>query len=96
LGHGLRRTCAEQIYLLLRVALAERLTKPGEVCPLILDEVTLQADRERKQAMLEVLRRLSAGRQVILFTQEDDVRAWAEANLSLPQDVLIRLDGTGV
>ncbi|MHB8736753.1 MAG: AAA family ATPase, partial [Terriglobales bacterium] len=31
---------AEQIYLLLRMALAQHLTKPDETCPLILDEAT--------------------------------------------------------
>src|SRR5690606_15899559 len=43
LSHG----TAEQIYLLLRVALAEHLTRPGEICPLILDDVTAHCDDER-------------------------------------------------
>ncbi len=38
---------AEQVYLLLRVALAEQLVRPGESCPLLLDEVTAHADRDR-------------------------------------------------
>jgi uncharacterized protein YhaN len=91
LSHG----TAEQVYLLLRVALAERLARTGEVCPLILDDVLVQADRERKQAIVEVLHRLSAERQVILFTQEDDVLAWAEAHLRPPRDILIRLGHPG-
>lgn len=93
LSHG----TAEQIYLLLRVALAERLTRIGENCPLILDEVLVQADGERKRAILELLHGLSGERQVILFTQEDDVSEWADARLNPSRDVLIRLDhpGTG-
>lgn len=77
LSHG----TAEQIYLLLRVALAEHLTAPGESCPLILDEVTVQSDTTRTRAMLEILLDLSIERQIILFTQEDHVRDWAEDNL---------------
>ncbi len=82
LSHG----TAEQVYLLLRVALAEHLTRPGEVCPLILDDVTVQCDAERTIAVLETLWQLSQERQVILFTQEIDVLAWAEANLRPPTD----------
>jgi uncharacterized protein YhaN len=78
LSHG----TAEQIYLLLRVALAEHLTTPGEVCPLILDDVTVQSDVTRTRAILEVLQDLAEERQVVLFTQEDDVREWAENELS--------------
>ena len=77
LSHG----TAEQIYLLLRVALAEHLTTPGESCPLILDDVTVQSDETRTRAILEVLRDLAEDRQIILFTQEDDVRDWGEDQL---------------
>lgn len=91
LSHG----TAEQIYLLLRVALAERLTRTGENCPLILDEVLVQADGERKKAMLELLHALSNDRQVIIFTQEDDVFEWAAERLIPPRDVLIRLHHPG-
>ena len=83
----------EQFYLLLRVALTETLTTAGgESCPLLLDEITVNFDRERKVAVLELLREVAAERQVLLFTQEDDVRAWAETNLSGPH-ALIELSG---
>ena len=78
LSHG----TAEQIYLLLRVTMAQHLTKASEVCPLILDDVTVQSDRMRTKAILETLQQLSSERQVILFTQEDDVLAWAEEHLN--------------
>ena len=79
LSHG----TAEQLYLLLRLALAQHLTKPaGEICPLILDDAVSAADGERKRALLEVLLAISESVQVILFTHEDDVRAWAEERLS--------------
>jgi DNA repair exonuclease SbcCD ATPase subunit len=89
LSHG----TAEQVYLLLRVAMAERLTKAEEVCPLILDDVTVQSDGERTRAILETLQAISAERQIVLFTQEEDVLAWAEATLqNSTQDQLVRLN----
>ncbi|HET7582943.1 MAG TPA: AAA family ATPase [Candidatus Limnocylindria bacterium] len=81
----------EQIYLLLRVAMAEHLVTTGERAPLLLDEVTAQADTQRKVQLLEVLHRLSAERQVILFTHDDEVLAWADGTLREPQDAVVRL-----
>jgi exonuclease SbcC len=82
----------EQIYLLLRVAMAEHLVTTGERAPLLLDEVTAQSDSDRKQELLGVLHQLSAERQVVLFTHDDEVVAWAERALRQPQDRLVRLD----
>jgi DNA repair exonuclease SbcCD ATPase subunit len=81
----------EQIYLLLRVAMAEHLVTTGERAPLLLDEVTVQSDGERKRQLLEVLHRLSGERQVILFSHDDDVLAWAETSLREPDDRLVKL-----
>ena len=78
LSHG----TAEQIYLLLRLALARHLVAAGEVCPLILDDAVAAGDAERKQALLETLHAVSAKTQVILFTHEADVQAWARHHLS--------------
>ena len=66
---------AEQVYLLLRVALATHLTQAREVCPLVLDDVTTQSDRQRSLAILELLHEISRERQIVFFTQEDDVLA---------------------
>jgi DNA repair protein SbcC/Rad50 len=82
----------EQIYLLLRVALAEHLAKPGEVIPLILDDVTVQCDTPRTARLLEILHQVSKERQVILFTQEDDVLQWAETHFDPTADRLIQLE----
>ncbi len=99
LSHG----TAEQVYLLLRVAMAQHLAK-GEVCPLVLDDVTVHADAERERAVLETLLALSQERQVILFSQEAAVLAWAETHLQKPRHALVHLsaarpgsgDGAGV
>ena len=73
LSHG----TAEQIYLLLRVAIAEVVSPGAESCPLLLDDVTVHADDERTAAMLDVIHELSRDRQVVLFSQESAVRQWA-------------------
>ncbi len=89
LSHG----TAEQVYLLLRVALADQLTRPGELCPLILDDPTPHFDAERTVAMLDLLLQFAETRQVVLFSQETEVLVWAERHLEEPQHRLWRLPG---
>jgi len=74
LSHG----TAEQIYLLARIAIAETLATT-ESCPLLLDDVTVHADADRTEAVLDLLSELSADRQIVLFSQEDAVRNWAQS-----------------
>ena len=88
LSHG----TAEQVYLLLRLAMARHMTEEGEVCPLILDDVVSASDAERKRVVLETLFAISEYTQVILFTHENDVRAWAEERLAAPHSLLIKLN----
>lgn len=73
---------AEQVYLLLRIALASHLCASGETCPLLLDDVTVQADAQRTVAILEMLLTESAERQIVLFAQEPSVAAWAADRLA--------------
>ena len=87
----LSRGTAEQVYLLLRLALARHLTTPEENCPMILDDVVAACDAGRKVAVLETLRAISRETQVILFTHEDDVLAWAREHLSEPEDRVVEL-----
>src|SRR2546428_11621387 len=87
---------AEHIYLLLRLALVEYLTKPSEVCPLILDDITLQSDTRRKERILNTLRKVSEKRQVILFTQEVEVLQWAKKNLPEPESQIVKLMAAAV
>ncbi len=72
---------ADQVYLLLRVALAQHLAATGETCPLLLDGVTAQADGQRTTEILDLLLTLAAERQVVLFTHEDAVLRWAREHL---------------
>jgi len=93
-AHVLSQGTREQIYLLLRMALVAFLTKPGEICPLIFDDVTVQTDGNRTEAVLNLLHEMCGTRQVIVFSQEEDVRHWAEKNLvGKEHDKIIRLNG---
>jgi uncharacterized protein YhaN len=81
----------EQVYLLLRVALAQRLVRPGESCPLLLDDVTVHADQERTRRILDVLLSVAQRHQVVLFTQQEQVRQWARDTLADPRHALLEL-----
>ncbi len=82
---------AEQVYLLLRVALADHLTRGHDTCPLLLDDVTVHADAARTRDILDLLVQVAAKRQVVVFTQEDQVVAWARENLTAPQHAIREL-----
>ena len=87
LSHG----TAEQVYLLLRLALARHLA--SQSCPLILDDAVAASDSQRKHNLLETLLAVSESTQVILFTHEDDVYAWARGRLVGEPHKLIELNG---
>ena len=55
----------DQLYLALRLAVAEELTPNA---PLILDDVLVRFDDERMRAAVSILRELAENRQVICFT----------------------------
>ena len=55
----------DQLYLALRLAVAEELTPEA---PLILDDVLVRFDDERMKAAVEILKEVAKNRQVICFT----------------------------
>jgi hypothetical protein len=81
LSHG----TAEQVYLLLRLALARHLVRDGTTCPMLLDDVTVHADGRRVSALLDLLHEAAGDRQIVLFTQQDQVLDWARAKLRDPR-----------
>ena len=87
---------AEQIYLLLRVALADFLTRGHDTCPLLLDDVTVHADAARTRDILDLLLRLSTERQIVVFTQEEQVAAWARQHLTGPEHAIVNLSPVAV
>ncbi len=88
------RGTQEQVYLLLRAAMAEHLVTTDEVAPLILDEVTAQSDDARAAEVLATLLELSQERQVILFTHDETVVEWARVHLGT-RDLLRELQEVG-
>ena len=93
LSHG----TTEQIYLLLRVAMAGLLTRAsGESCPLLLDDVTVHCDPTRQNAILNLLHAISRERQIILFSQEPETLTWAQQCLQETVDRLVELDPSGI
>lgn len=87
LSHG----TAEQVYLLLRVALAEHLVRAGESTPFVFDDATVQSDNVRTLAIMETLLSLTPAHQVIVFSQETEVAEWARVRLDGEQHRLIEL-----
>jgi hypothetical protein len=81
----------EQIYLLLRLAMAQHLVTTAESAPMLLDEVTAQADTDRKRAILDMLQAMAVERQLVLFTHDDAVLDWAETHLQGDSNRVIRL-----
>lgn len=72
------RGTTEQVYLVLRLVLAQVLSDAHEACPVLLDDPTVHADAGRKNAMLDFLLAASRKHQVILFSQEQEVLDWAK------------------
>lgn len=82
---------AEQVYLLLRIALADHLTRGHDTCPLLLDDATVHADEARTRKILDLLLDVANDRQVVVFTQEQQVEAWAHERLIGPQHAVRKL-----
>ncbi|MCY3932857.1 MAG: AAA family ATPase [Acidobacteria bacterium] len=78
LSHG----TVDQTYLLLRIGLAEALGDKSESAPLFLDDATVHSDTDRTVRFLGLLLALSEERQIVVFTQEEEVREWAARGLT--------------
>ncbi|RCX16071.1 DNA repair exonuclease SbcCD ATPase subunit [Anaerobacterium chartisolvens] len=58
----------DQMYLALRISVAQLIARDGENVPFIMDEVFAQYDDKRTEEAFDFLYELSQGRQVLLFT----------------------------
>ncbi|MBU1275994.1 MAG: AAA family ATPase [Proteobacteria bacterium] len=65
---ALSRGTRDQLYLCLRLALAQEITAQGEPLPLILDDPLVNFDAQRLGASLGMLCQLATERQVLLLT----------------------------
>ncbi|MCC6489351.1 MAG: AAA family ATPase [Candidatus Hydrogenedentes bacterium] len=73
----------DQIYLALRLALVQGLSKGAESIPMLLDDPFANYDDARLARALALLQRISASNQVLLFTCREDVARAAEG-LAIP------------
>lgn len=85
---------ADQLYLALRVILAQTLCKPDEPPPLLFDEVTAHADPARRSEIIEWLSELSLKHQVIVFSSDPAVAAEL-IGLGAAETRLVPLDDGG-
>ncbi len=69
---------ADQLYLAVRLAVAETVLPPD--APLVLDDALVAFDDDRLAAALELLRELGRRRQILLFTCQRRERAWLDAH----------------
>lgn len=93
LSHG----TVDQTYLLLRIGLAEALGDKKESAPLFLDDATVHSDTDRTIRFLDLLLALSDERQIVVFSQEQEVRGWAARRLvEDPRHRLIELGPNGL
>ena len=56
------------MYLAVRLAVCELALPEGELCPLIIDDALVNLDEKRVEQAMELLRKISRQRQVILFS----------------------------
>ena len=71
---------AEQSHLLTRIALSRYLTGGRPLTPLLLDDVTSNADGRRVRRVLDLLHRIGQQCQVVVFAHEDAALQWADEN----------------
>jgi len=73
LPEHLSRGAVEQLYLCLRLGLAEEFSRRTESIPLVMDDVLVNFDDRRRQVTAELLVEFSRRHQVLLFTCHPEV-----------------------
>ena len=64
------------IYLLLRIGIAQLMSKSGEKLPLLLDDPLVEFDNLRQQSSLEFIQKLAGQTQILLFTKDQSILNW--------------------
>ena len=65
----------DQVYLALRLAIADLIDDSEDKLPILLDDALVQYDDERAERAVSLLRELSAERQIIMFTCHKSIEA---------------------
>jgi uncharacterized protein YhaN len=69
----LSRGAAEQLYLCVRLGLAEEFARRAEPMPLVMDDVLVNFDAARRWATAELLVEFSERHQILLFTCHEEI-----------------------
>jgi len=88
----LSRGTAEQLYLCLRIALAESFAARAEALPLVLDDVLVNFDPTRRRAVARVVGEYARRHQVLVFTCHPDVAQMLAT--TVPDSRVVELDRT--
>jgi len=83
----LSKGALDQLYLALRLALVQRLSRNGERLPMLLDDPFANYDDVRLRAALVLLREIGREYQILLFTCRQDTAHQAE-QVGIPVMVL--------
>ena len=75
----------DQLYLALRLSIADLVLPEGAACPFVLDDALLAFDDQRLDLALDLLRQLAEHRQVILFScqRREQVRLAGQAGVTV-------------
>ncbi len=65
---ALSQGTVDQIYLAVRLAVADLCLSKGELCPIVLDDALVSFDQVRMEYALDLLAEMGEHRQIILFT----------------------------
>lgn len=87
-SHGTRTVA----YVLMRIGLAQHMSRIGEPVPLVLDDPFVDVDASRLERVLEFLDRLSVDTQVLFFTKDAAVLDWFRAHANSERDALHMLN----
>lgn len=72
----------DQLYLALRLAIAELALPSEEPCPIILDDALCSFDDERMALAMDMLKRLAETRQIIIFTCQSREKEYLDSQNS--------------
>jgi len=78
----------DMVYLTLRIAIAQYMSRTGEKLPLLLDDPFVQLDQGRLKNALGYLQQLSQETQIIFFTKDEWVKNWFINNLPTPRSLI--------
>jgi len=71
----LSRGTAEQLYLAIRLGLIARLGRVGAALPVLMDDVLVNFDPERRRGAAEAVWQLAGQRQIVFFTCHPETAA---------------------